>query len=79
MKLFFIRADDADGSNQDLLVEAPNKILARALWHTYFNHEDDYETEADWPQPLYMGEVPLTGKMGAIRWDVIIPADYEPE
>jgi hypothetical protein len=75
MKLFFVCCTDSEGDNQDLLVEAPCVATATRIWHDYFSHEALYGL-GEWPVPDYVGEIKLTGTMGAIGWASIIPSNY---
>lgn len=62
--LFFVRADDSDGNNLDLLVESVNPIQAALLWNSHFGLSGTVE-------PQWVGLVKTTGKTGVIDWDTI--------
>lgn len=66
ISLFYVRGDDTDSGNLDLLVEAKNTVRAVQLWHTHFNLSEDQV-------PQWVGQVPLTGKEGAVDWNNIAP------
>lgn len=61
VSLFFVRADDPNGENLDLLVEALNRDDAEALWQDHFELETGCK-------PLWIGVVPVTGQAGIIDW-----------
>jgi hypothetical protein len=61
-QLFFVRADNGDGENLDLLVVAEDKMQAETLWRTH------YDVDAS---PEWVGTVPgvaPTSETGAIDW-----------
>lgn len=69
-KLFFVRADNDDGENLDLLVVAQDKPAAEAAWRTH------YELSSD-DRPNWVGDVPgvtpdASCEEGAIDWEAIL-------
>lgn len=68
-RLFFVRADNADGENLDLLVVAENKASAEASWRTHYGL--DFESVPEWVGDV-PGVVPVEGcDEGAIDWDAV--------
>ena len=67
--LFFVRADNCDGENQDLLVIASDVVQAEKFWATHYELDDD-------EKPQWVRGVPgvsPTADAGAIPWDAINP------
>lgn len=64
VKLHFIRAYDANGDSQDLLVRSRDATDAIAMWRAYYG---DYAAE----EIEWIGVVPDAPAQGAIRWDTI--------
>lgn len=70
-ELYFVRADDSDGENKDLLVVAANKVHAQKIWEAYFDVDNSSE-----PAPTYIGVVPgvtPSREAGPISWSDINP------
>lgn len=59
--LYFVRADDDNGENIDLLVEALNIVQAAVLWQEHFELD---ETAA----PKWVVQLQLKGVPGAVDW-----------
>ncbi len=69
LKLFYVRADNSDGENLDLMVVAQNKEQVRKIWSDHFEIEDD-DDEA----PAWIGVVPGVTpacEPGVIEWEAI--------
>jgi hypothetical protein len=69
--LYFVRSDNLDGENQDLLVIALNRKQAIELWAVYFHLVDEGDCT-----PLWVGEVPgvePTAGVGPLAWGSIQP------
>lgn len=66
IRLFYIRWDDGDGVNRDLLVEAKTATDAIGFWRL------EYELDPK-QMPEYAGEIKLTGQPGVIHWVDVIP------
>ena len=67
--LWYVRAQNTDGEDLDLIVRAPNKNDAKRLWEAYYlnvSDEGDALPEVDW-----IGQIPETTNHGAIPWDTI--------
>lgn len=64
-QLFFLRADDSEGNNFDVLVQAHDSGEAIEHWRTYF---DDAVEGLD---PIWVAPVPMSGQPGTIAWDTI--------
>lgn len=71
--LFFIRADNCDGENQDLLVIASDAVQAEKFWYDYYELEDEVEEKPLWVRGV-PGVVP-TAEAGPIAWNDIHPTD----
>lgn len=67
MKLFYIRAENEDENNLDLLVWANDPVEAKKHWQYYFY---DLTEEGE---PQYIGEVPTQPERGPINRIIIIP------
>ncbi len=68
-RLFFVRADNSDGENLDLLVVAPDKAEAEAHWRSHYGL--DFESRPDWVGDV-PGVLPMAScEAGAIEWDAI--------
>lgn len=63
--LYFVRADDANGENLDLLVRAASQSDAKAYWRT---HWADLEIN----DPLWAALVPDSPAVGVIPWETIL-------
>ncbi len=61
MKLFYIRAENDDGFDMGLLVEATTPAKAYDLWRKHWPVEDD-------TVPMWIGQVPLLGQERSIPW-----------
>lgn len=66
LKLFFVRADNTDGGNLDLLVAAEHKEPARKVWSDRYEADDD---APDWIDVV--PGVPPVCEPGPIKWDAI--------
>lgn len=67
--LFFVRADNCDGENQDLLVIASDATQAEEFWYKHFELEDN-------EKPQWVNVVPgvtPTADAGPISWSDINP------
>lgn len=68
-KIFFVRADDENGENQDLLVVATDKAQVVGYWREYYDLDDSHS-------PDWVGALPnasSTDTPGPIPWAVINP------
>lgn len=68
-QLFFVRADDVDGNNQDLLVVAPLQADAFEFWRKHYELAEQEMPE--WVRPV-PGVTP-NREPGPISWDEIEP------
>jgi len=74
LALWFVRADDADGNNNDLLVWAAGEDEVLRHWREYFYPDDEPDTSPEWIKPI-----PLARRPGPISWDEIHGEDAELE
>ena len=66
--LFFVRADNCDGENLDLLVIASDAVQAEKFWYEYHDQEGE---KPEWVRGV-PGVTP-TAEAGPIAWDAINP------
>ncbi|KWT98085.1 MULTISPECIES: hypothetical protein [unclassified Variovorax] len=66
--LFYIRDNNPDGENLDLLVVAPDKAQAVAFWTQHFELPEGSAPEWVGAVP---GVAPTTAEPGAIDWEAI--------
>jgi hypothetical protein len=64
--LYYVKANDDDGTNLDLLVEAYNPDDAETMWQTHFERE---------VKPTKAHPVTLTNQPGVISWETILGDD----
>lgn len=69
--LFFVRADNCDGENQDLLVIASDVVQAEAFWRSYFEDSLSDSDNPEWVRGV-PGVTP-TAEAGPISWNAINP------
>jgi hypothetical protein len=66
LPLYYVRWNNEDGVNQDLLVRAVSVELATRSWRAHFGLASD-------TTPQWVGQVPLVNKPGPIDWGAIRP------
>ena len=64
--MWYVRAEDEDGNNFDLILRASDRDRALALWKAYYSLNDETAPQVD-----YVGKVPETAVEGAISWSDI--------
>lgn len=63
--MWFVRAEDEEGENFDLIVRAADEARAKELWIQYFKFAGTV------PTVDYIGRIPETVLEGAIDWNLI--------
>ena len=74
LRLWYIRADTANGDNCDLLVRARAREEALELWAAYYEFEPDDGVSAEW-----VGVVPVPNSPKAISWGEVRPMSESAE
>ena len=65
--MWFVRAEDEDGNNFDLILRAANRDRAIELWKQYFKFEEGREPQID-----YVGSVPEVVGEGVVNWGEVV-------